>query len=381
MSRLPRAWAVCTANWTTAAFPLSNEIIHSNRWMIYGAYGYTGRLIAAAVRERGLTPLLAGRDAGRVEALAAEIGLEYRVFDLAQPQRARLALAGVAVVAHCAGPFSATSEAMIDACLATGSHYVDITGEIGVFEAAHARDRAAREAGIVVCPGVGFDVIPTDCLAACLKEALPDAATLALGFDTDGQLSPGTSKTALEGMRVGGQVRRAGRIVGVPLGWKRRRINFGRGERPAVTIPWGDISTAFHTTGIPNIEVYMAAPSGVGWAMRLLNPCRPIFASRRVQGWLARRIEAQVQGPSAAFRRQHRTWVWGEARSRSGAVVTARVETANPYDVTVEGVLLAVEHLLAGKSAPGFITPSRLLGNRCVEQLRGSGRIEIGVTQ
>ena len=125
----------------------------------------------------------------------------------------------------------------------------------------------------------------------------------------------------------------------------------------------------------------MAAPTGVGLAMRLLNPCRPIFASRRVQGWLARRIEAKVQGPSAAFRRQHRTWVWGEARSRSGAVVTARVETANPYDVTVEGVLLAVEHLLVGESAPGFITPSRLLGNRCVEQLRGSGTIEIDTTQ
>ena len=356
---------------------LQLKAMQSNRWMIYGAYGYTGRLIAAAVRERGLTPLLAGRDAGRVEALAAETGLDFSVFDLAQPQQARQALAGVVVVAHCAGPFSATSQGMIDACLATGTHYVDITGEIGVFEAAHARDRAAREAGIVVCPGVGFDVIPTDCLAACLKEALPDAATLALGFDTDGQLSPGTSKTALEGMRVGGQVRRAGRITGVPLGWKRRRINFGRGERPAVTIPWGDVSTAFHTTGIPNIEVYMAAPSGVGWAMRLLNPCRPIFASRRVQGWLARRIAAKVQGPSAAFRRQHRTWVWGEARSPSGAVVTARVETANPYDVTVEGVLLAVEHLLAGKSPPGFITPSRLLGNRCVERLPGSGRIEI----
>ncbi len=136
---------------------------------------------------------------------------------------------------------------MIAACRAAGTHYVDITGEIAVFEQAHAGDAEAREAGIVVCPGVGFDVIPTDCLAACLKEALPDAQRLALGFDTGSGLSTGTAKTSVEGLKFGGKIRENGRLRDVPLGYKRRDIDFGRGLRHAVTIPgatWPPPTTA-----------------------------------------------------------------------------------------------------------------------------------------
>lgn len=165
----------------------------ASHWMIYGANGYTGRLVAEQAQREGLTPLLGGRNPAALHALGSQLGLECRVFDLGDPQACREALDQVKVVAHCAGPFSATSTPMIAACRAAGTHYVDITGEIAVFEQAHAGDAEAREAGIVVCPGVGFDVIPTDCLAACLKEALPDAQRLALGFDTGSGLSTGTA--------------------------------------------------------------------------------------------------------------------------------------------------------------------------------------------
>jgi short subunit dehydrogenase-like uncharacterized protein len=302
----------------------------ANNWMIYGANGYTGHL-----------------------------------------------LAGIAVVAHCAGPFSATSAPMLDACLASNTHYVDITGEIGVFEAAHRRDAQARELGLVVCPGVGFDVIPSDCLAACLHQALPDATHLALGFDSGSGLSPGTAKTAVEGLKFGGKVRRAGVITDVPLGYKRRAINFGRGEKPAVTIPWGDVSTAYHSTGIDNIEVYLPAPTAVAMLMRLIDPLRPLLGLDGVQNWLKVLLGKRVQGPDAAARARQRTWLWGEVRNAAGEVKSARLETANGYEVTVHGTLLAVRHLLDYQGPGGYFTPSRLLGERCVEQLPGAGKVLI----
>jgi short subunit dehydrogenase-like uncharacterized protein len=349
----------------------------ANNWMIYGANGYTGHLLAAEAKRQGLTPILGGRNPAAVHALGSLLGLECRIFDIHEQERACEVLADISVLAHCAGPFSATSAPMLDACLASATHYVDITGEISVFEAAHGRDAQARGLGLVVCPGVGFDVIPSDCLAACLHQAMPDASHLALGFDTGSGLSPGTAKTSVEGLKFGGKVRRAGVITEVPLGYKRRSINFGRGEKPAVTIPWGDVSTAYHSTGIDNIEVYLPTPTAAAVVMRLINPLRPLLGLEWVQNWLKNLIGKRVHGPNQTTRERQRTWLWGEVRNAAGEVKTARLETANGYDVTVHGALLAVRHLLDYQGPGGYFTPSKLLGERCVERLPGSGKIVI----
>jgi short subunit dehydrogenase-like uncharacterized protein len=200
-------------------------------------------LIAREAAGRGLKPTLAGRTAAKVEQLATTLGLQARVFDLGNAVATARSVEGMGLVLHCAGPFSATAAPMMAACLATHAHYLDITGEISVFEHARTLDAAARAAGIVICPGVGFDVIPTDCIAAALKAALPDATHLALGFDSRSGFSPGTAKTSVEGLAQGGKVRQDGRIMSVPLAYKTRRIDFGDGEKLAMTIPWGDVST------------------------------------------------------------------------------------------------------------------------------------------
>jgi short subunit dehydrogenase-like uncharacterized protein len=194
-------------------------------WMIYGATGYTGELIAREAARRGLKPLLAGRTAAKMQPLAASLDLQVRVFDLRDAAATARNVEGMALVLHCAGPFSATAAQMMAACLAAHAHYLDITGEISVFEHARTLDAAAREAGIVICPGVGFDVIPTDCVAAALKATLPDATHLALGFDSRSGFSPGTAKTSVEGLAQGGKVRQDGRIISVPLAYKTRRID------------------------------------------------------------------------------------------------------------------------------------------------------------
>lgn len=345
--------------------------------LIYGATGYTGEKIAAKAVLLGMQVVLAGRSE-TVRALAARLDLACLVFSLEDAAATRRGLDGVHVVIHCAGPFSATAAPMIEACLATGVHYLDITGEIGVFELAAGRNADARQRNVVLCPGVGFDVVPTDCLAASLHAALPDATHLALGFDSDSPLSPGTAKTMVEGLARGGQIRRDGRITDVPFAYKTRRIDFGRGEKIAMTIPWGDVSTAFHTTGIANIECFVPCPPAIVRWSGLINWLRPVFGMGLVQRALKRLIERKVHGPSDRQLATQSTSVWGEVRNARGDVRVGRLTTANGYALTVDSALAVARHLLEQPTvAGGFTTPARLCGASLVEQLPGSSAIRI----
>jgi short subunit dehydrogenase-like uncharacterized protein len=346
-------------------------------WMVYGANGYTGELITREATRRGLKPILAGRSPEKIEPLATELGLEARDFDLGNVAKTAAALEGVSLVLHCAGPFSSTSAPMIAACLRARAHYLDITGEISVFEHAMEQDAMARAAGIVVCPGVGFDVIPTDCLAAALKAALPDATHLALGFDSRSGFSPGTAKTSVEGLAQGGKIRRDGKIVAVPLAYKTRRIDFGDGEKLAMTIPWGDVSTAFHTTGIPNIEVYIPGSPAMVARARRANHILWLLGLGLVQTFLKRRIEKTVKGPGHEKRDARPTYVWGEVSNGQGQMKTARIKTANGYNLTVTGALAVVDHLMHNPVHAGAYTPSRLVGPELVTRLPGSGPLRV----
>jgi short subunit dehydrogenase-like uncharacterized protein len=340
-------------------------------WLLYGANGYTGALIAREAVRRGLSLILAGRNANAIATLARELGLAHRVFPVTAPS-----LENIALVLHCAGPFSATAAPMMDACLRAGAHYLDITGEIEVFERAWARDAQARNAGVVLCPGVGFDVIPTDCVAATLKHALPDARRLALGFDSRSAISPGTARTAVEALALPGRVRRDGRIIDVPQAWRVRRIDFGDGEKVAMTIAWGDVSTAFHSTGIPDIEVYVPVTNQILQAARLSNRVRWLVGLAPVQT-LLKRATGRMAGPAASARARQVTYVWGEAENAAGTRRVARIRTANGYDVTVHGSLAVAEFVLQRDGPGGTFTPSMLMGRKLMEQLPGSATIRI----
>ncbi|HEX9984272.1 MAG TPA: saccharopine dehydrogenase NADP-binding domain-containing protein [Thermoanaerobaculia bacterium] len=332
-------------------------------WMIYGANGYTGELIAREAVKRGERPILAGRTAGKVEPLARELGCEARVFDLEQPD-----LRDVDAVLHCAGPFSRTSKPMVDACLAAGAHYLDITGEIAVFEAVLGRHDEAVQRGVTLLPGVGFDVVPTDCLAAMLARKLPGADELDLAFWTrGGGLSPGTTKTSLEGLGSGGAMRRDGRIVQVPLLHDARDIPFSGGTRYAATIPWGDVSTAYHTTGIPNIRVYTARSKKDVTRIRRLRPLLRLvgipFINRLLQKSAARR-----PGPDATRRADGRIYLWGRVAKRTGEEVTMTMECPEGYTFTVESSLRAVQKLRADAKRPGAFTPAVYFGEQFAQE-------------
>ncbi|MCB9682864.1 MAG: saccharopine dehydrogenase NADP-binding domain-containing protein [Alphaproteobacteria bacterium] len=332
-------------------------------WMIYGANGYTGQLCAEEAVARGMAPVLAGRNGPALAALGARLGLPHVTFDLSDVTATARHLEGVAVVLHCAGPFSATSGPMLDACLRTGTAYLDITGELGVFEAVFARGAALAEAGVVAVPGVGFDVVPTDTMAARLGDALPDATALHLAFaGLGGGVSQGTAKTAVEGLPHGGAARIGGRIQAVPPAWRTREVPLGDKERFVVSIPWGDVSTAFHTTGIPDITCYAAFPrSSVRW-MKAGAVVGPLLALGPVQRLLKRVVEATIAGPDADQRARGISHVWGRAEAADGRWVESTLSTPEGYRFTALSSVEAVARVLGGDVAPGAHTPSRAFG-------------------
>lgn len=341
------------------------------QWMIYGANGYTGRLAVLEAVQRGMNPILGGRNAKALAQLAAETGLEARVFGLNSSADVVENLADCRLVLHCAGPFSATSQPMISACLAAGVHYLDITGEISVFANAHRQSDAARRADVVLIPGVGFDVVPTDCLAARLVQALPAAIELTLAFEAGGGPSPGTAKTSTEGLAKGGAVRQDGKLIKVPLAWKSRSIPFAHGERMAMTIPWGDVFTAYISTGVPNIEVYMSVPPATIRRLQRMRWLQPLLGMAMVQNFMKWRVERSVKGPDDARRESTNAQLWGQVRSADGRSVSGTMTTPNGYDLTVMAGLGIVAFLLQNDVEGGYYTPSLLMGADYAQSLPG----------
>ncbi|HJY39286.1 MAG TPA: hypothetical protein VJ299_17555, partial [Steroidobacteraceae bacterium] len=235
----------------------------------------------------------------------------------------------------------------------------------------------AHRAKVVLCPGVGFDVVPTDSIAAKLKQALPDATHLTLGFEGNSGMSKGTAKTSVESVGGGSRVRREGKIVPVELGSQTRRIDFGAGERLAVGIPWGDVSTAYFTTGIPNIEVFTAISQKGLDGMRRANWIAPLLRQRWMQAIAKRVIDARLRPPDRTQRENNPSFIWGEARNAAGRTKTARLRTANGYSLTVASSLGILGTLLAQPRMSGFATPSELVGPDFVTTLPGSSPIRI----
>ncbi len=350
----------------------------THTFLIYGSYGYTGDLIAREAVARGLRPILAGRDPQRLARQAAELGLQHVAFSLDDRATMDLALTQVKLVLHCAGPFSRTAQPMVDGCLRNGVHYLDITGEIAVFEALARRSAEAQAAGVMLLPGAGFDVVPSDCLAAHLKRRLPTADRLALAIrNLGGGVSRGTATTTVESIGRATWVRRDGRLVEVAPGSLTRAINYGRGMEASVAVGWGDVSTAFHSTGIPNVEVYFGFPRSVRWGLRSTRLLGPLLASPPAQRTLKAAIQRQPPGPTDEQRARGRALMWGEARDPAGLRRVSRMSTPEGYTLTVLSALAIVEKALAGQVKPGFQTPSLAYGPDLALELPGVQREDI----
>lgn len=345
-----------------------------SRFLIYGATGYTGTLCAEHALARGLEPILASRNATKVRALAEGLALDWRAFPLDEPARLAEGLSGVDAVLHAAGPFSATSKPMADACLAQGVHYVDVTGEIDVFEALAARDAEAKARGVALLPGTGFDVVPSDCLAAHVVGRLPSATRLRIaigGFGSLASASRGTAKTMLEAAGLGCRARRGGVIVEIdpaPSGV----ADFGAGPRPVVGVSWGDVSTAFHSTGVPHIDVAFEATPAMRQAAGAPKFVRQMLGARTTQRLLGRLIEvAMPPGPTEEQRAGSGAVVVAEAWDDAGGHAASRLTIPNAYTLTAWTAVEAARRAADGEVAPGFQTPSQAFGSNFIASFQG----------
>lgn len=344
-------------------------------WLLYGAYGYSGELMAQAALERGHRPVLAGRSAAKLKPLAERLNLEYRVVDLASADLPTV-VRDFALVLHAAGPFIHTSPPMVRACLQTHTHYLDITGEVPVFEQNLALDAAARAAGIALISGVGFDVIPSDNLLAHVAQKLPGATELELAFASLGGVSTGTAKTALELLQRGTLRRRNGQLRAGPLGQGARQVRLPKRTVWTLSIPWGDLATAYRTTGIPNITVYLAMSRQtinlLRWAGPLMQGVTAFTPARRlIQAMVERTLP---RGPDAAKRQTTKAYLWARAAHRD-AEAQAWLITPEGYALTAEMSIRSVERVLQGGMV-GALTPTQAFGKDFILELPGVKRLD-----
>ena len=345
--------------------------------LIYGSYGYTGALITEQAAAAGLSPTLAGRRAERVERQATDLGLDHRVFSLEHPRIVEREVGEFDAVLNCAGPFSSTAEPLYSACIEAGTDYLDITGEIDVLEEIAGRGGDAEEAGVTLLPAVGFDVVPTDCLAAHLAEQISEPTRLTLALDGLGTFSSGTLQSIVEGFGRSGAIRENGAIRNVPAAWRTRRFDFGEGSKPAVTVPWGDVATAHRATDIPNIEVYAAVPERVPAIMRRTRSLAPLLGSKPLRTGLQAIIDATVSGPTAEERARSTTRIRGEVENDDGDRAVSRLRTPDTYDVTARTAVAAAERVLDGEVEDGFRTPASAFGPDFITEFDGVEREDL----
>jgi short subunit dehydrogenase-like uncharacterized protein len=331
--------------------------------LIYGSYGYTGNLIAERASDTSMPVLLGGRDSRKLEAQSRRLGLNFRTALLDSPGQMDKLLQNVSVVIHCAGPFIHTWKPMSEACLRNGCHYLDITGEIPVFESLKTLGERFKQKKLMAMPGTGFDVVPTDCLAAFLHERMPDAINLELAFRSfRSGISRGTAKTMIEYTGGGGLIRKNGKLVKVKAVYSTKTISLSGKNIRVVSIPWGDISTAYSTTGIPNITVYMSATSGMIFGMKVIRLLTPVLRTSVMKNMLKLWIDKMPPGPGEYERAGGRSQIWGRVENKSGNIVEAEMETREGYSLTAEMTWMIACKVLQGEIKPGYQTPAGVYG-------------------
>ena len=344
----------------------------NSSWLIYGASGYTAGLIIEAALKRGHQPILAGRSLDTVLPIATQHQLSYKIFSC-QGEHAAHAITQqldqVAVVLNCAGPFEDTADTLQQACIKAGCHYLDITGEMAVLAQSLTLHDAAREHGVAIISGIGFDVVPTDILASEARRLAPDADALELAFagadrktaEQAGGISPGTSKTMLRMMPEGGKLRRNAEIITVDLAEIAKFVQFADKRRFCMTIPWGDLVTAYHSAGFDNIAVYTeVSPQQAKW-MKRLTPVVKLFKFSSLQRLFDRMIDKYVSGPDQAAMDSACMQLSAEASKQGQCQLRLFAECDEGYAFTAKSALYFVESLLAQKIMPGAYTPSQAI--------------------
>lgn len=329
--------------------------------LVYGCNGYTARLLLPGLKALGVDVIVAGRNESAVADAANELGLRERVFPLTEPKRIDENVADATLLLNAAGPFVHTARPLIDACLRRRVDYLDLSGELEPLSYAAECDEFARCLGVMLLPAVGFDVVPSDCLAVHLAEQLPGANQLTLSISASNLLSRGSASTFAEHAGTWVHVRRDGALEPVRLRTQMRWVDFGTGMSPTIAVSWGDLVTAFRSTGIPNLEVYFEATAFRWTAVTTNQLYNWALRSDAIKSWFGALARAIPDGPKDDERARERSVIVGEV---TDGVRRKRVRLVTPeaYTFTADIAVRVVDEVLRGKRTPGFETPGRLFG-------------------
>jgi len=334
-----------------------------DNFLIYGAYGYTGRLITEHAAKQGYTPILGGRDAAKTEMLAKQYELDFVILKANDPNKWNKVLSKVSLVLNCAGPFALTVKDIVPKCIEHKVHYLDITGEIDVFEYVESLGQQAKESSTILMPGVGFDVVPTDCLSTQLHAKLPTATHLELAFMGTSGVSRGTALSMARRFHNGGTIRENGKIKMVPLASEDKLIHFGEKDRLCVAIAWGDVFTAYHSTKIENIKVYTGVSEKTLKSLRTYRKFKVLADTKLAQWSFQKIIRNKIDGPSAIKRATCITHLWGKVTdATTGQIVEAELTTPESYHLTALTALESTIRVLKGKCSSGYQTPAMAFG-------------------
>jgi len=346
--------------------------------LIYGAYGFVGREISRLAKEKGLNPVLAGRNKEKTQKIAAALALEHIVFSLSDSTKVEQCVRDFDILMNCAGPYIDTFKPLVSACIIHNTHYLDLSGEIPVYEKIFEMGSAyPGESKAMILPGIGFDVAPTDCLALHLKEHFDSGSKLMIAFKSSGPagLPPGTMKTMVTLIPFGLRIRKEGKLIRPGKALRSRKIKFSSTFNKALRISWGDIFTAYHSTGIPNIEVYASFSKMVMLQLRLIYLLRPLLSSP----WILRQMRKVVKGGSNAKQREKtKMLIYAELSNDEGKKAICRM--TGPEGGFIWTSNLAIEALKMIKSGiykPGYQTPASAFGAAFGLQIEGVSRSEI----
>lgn len=315
--------------------------------LIYGATGYTGRMAAERARALGLNVEIAGRNQQRLASLAAQLGVNYRVFDADQAEGF---LSGISVLLNFAGPFVQTAEPLMRACIKAGVDYLDITAEINVYRLAERLGAEAAANQVMLLPGVGWDVVPTDSLAVQVAGRVQGPTALNIALQVPGSMSRGAAMSVSEIIGAGVLARVDGELVATPDA-EPRHFDFGQGPVLCVPLSFGDLVTAWHSTGIPNIAMFVH-----------------IAGDAFPQGDLSQLPD----GPTPEQREAHRARAVVEVTDAKGAIARSIIETVNGYTYTPLAAVEAAHRVLDGERQPGFATPAMAFGGGFAESIAGT---------
>lgn len=349
--------------------------------LIYGANGYSGSLIARFAQLYSLQPIIAGRNKVVLEKMGLDLELRIRVFNLDDEQAIEDALHDVCVIIHAAGPFDVTAEPVVKACIKTGTHYIDLNGDKDVFEMLLGYNAEAKNKNIMILPGAGFDVVPTDCIAMHLKKQLPDATNLQIAFATPGgSISHGTAVTTISKLGEPGAIRQNGKLVPVAIGHKSLWVNFFRGKNKSdkkyftMTIPWGDIFTAYFSTGIPNIETYTAVTPMAYRFVKLQGLFNWLLRKQFIRQFLKKKVAKRPAGLSDDKRNMATSLVWGKVANKNGEYKVARLSAPDAYTLTAHSSLIIAKKISEGQFSCGYQTPASAYGEDLVMLIPGVER-------